>query len=79
MVAICTISTHPLWIEVTSSIVAIEADVTDSVDMETVQPAFESTDFPMDPHVANPLQGNLPAAWDLQKVIHKRVLSWLRT
>ena len=52
----------------TSSIVAIEADVTDSVDMETVKAALKSTDFPMDPHVSNPLQGNLPAAWDLQKV-----------
>merc|ERR1719278_1930125 len=46
---------HPLWIEVGSSIVAIEADVTNGVDVEPVQSALQSAHFPVDPHVANPL------------------------
>ena len=53
------VSTHPLRIEVCSSIVAIEADVTDGVDVEPVQPALKSANFPVDPHVPSPLQGNL--------------------
>ena len=53
------VSTHPLRIEVCSSIVAIEADVTDGVDVEPVQPALKSSHLPVDPHVPSPLQGNL--------------------